>query len=720
MTYRNLFLLMTIGVALFFLGCTAVEKPKHKTWVDLTQISENVTRAKAAAGGGFDQVEDNPEETVPEEMGPKIRNLSSKDDSGNSYLSSMKGQKQYNPGKAPEGEGVMLNFDDANIYEVIQVITETLGLSYIIDPDVKGTVNIRSGSKIPNDQLFIIFKKILNINGLDIRSEGGHEYIFVAGKPSSLAIYGPSQVDQLSPSSRLVTQIVPVVHISSAEAQKLIEPYLSEHSVIYNLADQNLLIISDFEGQIIDALMILARLDVSTLSSMIVRLVRVENAPLFDLKDELTEILSALKINKKDHQGVQILPLERVNSLLMVGFNESLLNSAIKWVEELDRAPTEGRDSIYIYNVRNSVASELADLVTSLITDKSSTKSKTTSSQSSKTAKKTVRPPGTTASKKSNTPSKAVKRPTSPAAKAAAGLASMQFAGEPALIADDARNIIMIRALFADYKRVMKLIERLDNLPMQVLVEVLVASVKLTNDLKYGVAWAVKNNQTKIRDAGISFNLSGGSNTALNLAFDSSLDVFKLLDFIATDGDVSVLSSPQVLVLNNETASVNVGSQVPIVTSDQLSDTGTSANRTVQYKDTGVILNVTPRINYNGIILLEIDQQVSSVASVKTGGLDSPTIDTKQIKTKIAVKDGQAILMGGMIGKDVTESESGIPMLKDIPYFGGLFRTKTFTNSQTELLIMVTPYVIESESVLDQYISSFKEKIIDLRAELDK
>lgn len=710
MTVRNALLFLAIWLVVS--GCSATDTTKHKTWFDLVEISDNIMRAKEQPA---DEPPDEGAEIVAPVAETKIKDLSVSQDSGNPFLKSMEGQKSYSQGESVEGEGVMLNFDNADIYEVIQVIAELLDLSYIIDPQVKGVVNIRSGSKIPNDQLFVIFKKILNVNGLDIRSEGEHDYIYVAAKPTAMAIYDRDQVGNLKESSRLITQIVPVLHISSAEAQKLVEPYLSEHSVVYNLADQNLLIVSDFESQIIDALMILARLDTSSLASLVVRLVRIENAPLFDLKDELNEVLVALKVNKKDYEGVQIMPLERVNSLLLIGYNESLVETAIKWIAELDRAPTEGRDSVYIYNVRNSVATELSDLVSSLISEKTSQRQKTTSTSSTST-RTPVRPPGTT-TKTSGTVPAPTTTTRSTASESGAGSASMQFAGEPVLIPDDARNIVLIRALFADYRRVLKLLERLDNLPMQVLIEVMVAEVSLSDDLSHGLEWALKNNELKISTGEVTF--TGSSGLAGSFSAITGTDIFKLLKLVASKNDVTVLSSPQVLVLNNESATVNVGEQVPIVTS-QISDTSasTTSNQTIQYKDTGVILNVTPRINKNGIIIMEIDQQVSTAQSLTTGGLQSPTISTKQIKTKVAVKDGQSILMGGLIDKNETDTESGIPVLKDIPYLGNVFKTKSRSSDKTELLVVVTPYVIESENVLDQYVKNFQQKVLELRTEL--
>ena len=736
MISRKTLCLLSMLICLCLSGCVTKQPAQHKTWVDLKGISDNVVQTKKDLATQQEE-DDEKQAKAAEDKTPKTKDLSPGVDVGNSYLTGMKPQKTIPAGEGIEGEGVMLNFDNADIYEVIQVITETLSLSYIIDPQVKGVVNIRSGQKIPKSELFVIFKKILNINGLDIRNEGDHYYIFVAAKPSSLIVYDKEEAGKLTPSSKVVTQVVPVVNISSAEAQKLVEPYLSQQAVIYNLADQNTLVLSDFEGQIIDALSILSRLDVSALSAMRIKVVRVEQAPLMDLRDEMKEVLLALKVNKKDYEGVQMVPLERVNSLMLIGFNEELMETAVKWVEELDRAPTGGRDSIYIYNVRNSVASELVDLVGSLITEKSSSTKSASSKKSGRpsTTPGSVRPPGTMSeTQPQTTPS----TPSTPTVRTPTGetLSSMQFAGEPTLIADDGRNIVLVRALLADYQRVVKLLERLDNMPTQVLIEVLVAEVTLTDDLQYGVEWALKNLKAKPADKEgnhLSFGVAGtgGGITGLDAAvtFNTTGDIFKFLNFLASDSEVSVISSPQVLVLNNESATVNVGQQVPIVTSQIVDASGlvnadsnvtTASNQTVQYKDTGVILNVTPRINAEGIILLEIDQQVSSVASFTTEGINSPTISTKEVKTKLAVKDGQSILMGGLISKDQTDNDSGVPVLKDIPGLGWLFKQKTINNKKTELLVMVTPYVIESEDVLDQYIRGFKEKVDGLRLDLSQ
>lgn len=713
MILRQILAAMGILIVVSTWGCATPDRAR--TWVDLSEISAQIEKPEKLSSE-LDVAEDAAGEGPQE---PRVQDLSAQKDGQNSYLRGLKAPPP--PGVAKEGaeEGILLNFDNADIYEFIQIITAALDMNYIVDPQVKGVVNIRSGVPIARDQLFVLFKKILNINGLDLSFEGDYYYISVAKKPTPQRIYGPGQIGDLKSSPKVVTQIAPVVHLSANEAVKLLEPYLSPQGSIFTLENQNTLIIHDYESKVLDAMLLLASLDVSPLSSLRVRLVRVENASLFELRDELEEVLAAMRVNKKDFSAVTVLPLERVNSLLLVSESEYLLDRSVNWITELDKVPTGGRDNIYIYNVRNSVASDLSDLVTALISGEGTVKK--SSSTSTETKGPTATPqPAAQPRPRTTTQSSAKKGDT------------LRFSGEPTLLADDTRNVILIRALPVDYKRILKLLERLDNLPRQVLIEVLVAEVTLTDEWQFGVEWALQNKELKINGSQYTqnfvTNFEGVSVPGANVfgftysVLNSAGDVNALLNALASKTDVALLSSPQVLVLNNETAMVNVGDQVPIVTTEtqQQGVDIPTVDRTVQYRDTGTILNVTPKINANGIIILDVDQQVSVAVETKSSGINSPTISNRQVKTKLAIKDGQAILIGGLIRKDGTVTETGIPLLKDIPALGWLFKSYSDTSRKTELLVLITPYVIESEDVLDQYVQKFKKKMGELKKELAK
>lgn len=710
MHFNHTYQFLAIVLTLTIWGCSEAVKEQPGPWDGLSGIYDISGKGEATTRADIKDVSA-PSEEIDE---PRTKDLSLKG-GGNPYLESIKSKAERKQIKSRDDEGIVLNFDNAGIYEFIQVVAEVLDLNYIIDPQVKGVVNIRSSKEISKNQLYDVFHKVLNINRLDIRKEGSNYYIFPSRNPMAQTIYGPEQAGNLKESSRMVIQIVPIMHLSSSQAIKLIEPSLSEQGIVHDLPSQNTIILSDFESKVMDALVMLSRLDVSPLSSLKVRLVRVEKAPLYDLNDELAEILAALWINSKDHIGVSVQPLERINSLLLVSNSEASLDNAEKWVRELDVVPSEGRDNIYIYNVRNSVATELAELVISVIEDKPGTSS-SAQKVTSKTNGKKLRAPATRLKTKT---------------KGSAG--SLKFSGTPVLKANDTRNIILIRALPDDYIEIVKLLERLDNLPRQVLIEVMVAEVLLNDSWDLGIEWAFMNRELNVggsvgyRDI-FNFDLEDlPAEFGFSYSFLSSNQrISALLHTLASQTDLAILSSPQVMVLNNETASIDVGQEVPIVTTETVNDelsspTSTSFDRTVQYKNTGVILNVTPRINYNGIIILEIDQQVSEAQEEnKTSGIDSPIIIKRQIKTKLAVKDGETILIGGMIQKKDETGESGLPYAKDIPLLGWLFKYRSELTRKTELLIMITAHVIESEDVLDRYFRLFKDKMDTFREELVK
>ncbi|MCX5865225.1 MAG: type II secretion system secretin GspD [Deltaproteobacteria bacterium] len=727
-----------------------------RPWVDLKEINDQIVRTPAK-----DQTQEPGKEAVVQP--PRSKDMSA---SAAPAPEGPKAQAGAMPHKAEPADGILLNFDNADIYEFIQVISETLGINYIVDPKVKGSVNIHSAQKIPKDQLFGVFQKILHVNGLDVRNEGDYYSIHPSKGGVPQQIYGPGESGSLKASSRLVVQIIPVAHLASTEAQKLVEPYLSEIGTIYNLASQNTLIVSDFEGKVLDIVSVLSRLDVSPLAALKVRMVRVENAPLFTLRDELQEILTAMTVNPKDHESVSIIALERVNSLLLISKSEQLLESTDRWIRELDVVPAEGREPVYLYNVRNSVASELAALVNNFISggeaapaaeqmksglerengagglNKSSSLSGGSGDSSSKslTGQKSTElksEGGSDASGvgKSESLGKTSSSRTGNSKRSGKNATSLQFGGEPSLLADDGRNIILIRAERADYLRLLKLLERLDNLPRQVLIEVMVAEVTLNDSWEFGIEWALKNNKLNINGSKYSqyFSTTAGSAATSGLKkinepvgkaygfaysiFNSSGDLVGLLNAIAAQTDVSLLSSPQILVLNNEQAYVNVGDQVPIVTSESVPLNSTALQTsTVQYKDTGTILKVRPRINHDGLIILDVDQQVSEARkNTELGGPSSPIFSTRELKTKLAVKNGQSIMLGGLIKKGTTNEENKIPLLGDIPLLGWAFKYGKKSTAKTELLVMITPYVIESDDVLEQYIKKFQEKMQGLR-----
>jgi general secretion pathway protein D len=275
---------------------------------------------------------------------------------------------------------------------------------------------------------------------------------------------------------------------------------------------------------------------------------------------------------------------------------------------------------------------------------------------------------------------------------------------------DDSNNTLLILASRHDYQRVLRIIQNLDVVPNQVLIEAIIAEVTLTDDLKFGLRWHLDG-----KKAGYSFT-GGSSFGSLFPGFSYALAAVNAqltLNALNTITKVNVISSPSLTVLDKHTATLQIGDQVPVVTQSAVGVVATNAPivNSVSYRDTGVILSITPRIHESGRVFLKIEQEVSSVASTTTSSIDSPTIKQRRVKTTVQVNDGEALALGGLIQDQITDTRNQIPVLGDIPLIGNAFKEKGGTVGKTELILLITPRVVrnlnEAREITDEYRSKF-------------
>jgi general secretion pathway protein D len=276
--------------------------------------------------------------------------------------------------------------------------------------------------------------------------------------------------------------------------------------------------------------------------------------------------------------------------------------------------------------------------------------------------------------------------------------------------ADGAKNAILIEATPADYSRVLRVLETLDVMPNQVLIEATIVEVGLNDALEFGVKWYFK-------EKGSSFSFSDAAATA-GSAFAGFSYTFKAADMITNlralseITDVNIVSSPSLTVMDNKTATLQVGDQVPISTQSAVSvvDPDAPIVNSVTYKDTGVILSMTPRINESGRVLLDVEQEVSSVVNTSSSGIDSPTIRQRRVKTTVMVNDGEQIALGGLIQTSKTKGRKQIPIVGDLPLVGNMFKQKTDDHEKTELIILITPRVMRNLDEARQITDEFKRE----------
>ncbi len=273
----------------------------------------------------------------------------------------------------------------------------------------------------------------------------------------------------------------------------------------------------------------------------------------------------------------------------------------------------------------------------------------------------------------------------------------MRGLGTIHITADEVNNALVILAAPREYAVIEAALRQLDTVPLQVLLEAAVAEVTLTNQLSYGVQYFLQKGRnqaflTESTSSAIAADLPG---FAYVFSGNAIRTILSALEQVTT---VNVVSAPQLLVLNNQTATLQVGDQVPIATQSAVSVAvpGAPVVNSIEFRDTGVILKVTPRVNEGGLVLMDISQEVSDVSQTTTSTLNSPTIQQRKIKSTVAVQDGETIALGGLIKDSRTHSRNGIPLLQDIPIVGGLFGVTSDEVMRTELLVLITPRVVES------------------------
>jgi len=263
-------------------------------------------------------------------------------------------------------------------------------------------------------------------------------------------------------------------------------------------------------------------------------------------------------------------------------------------------------------------------------------------------------------------------------------------------------------------------LHQLDTQPVQVFLEAAIAEVTLNNDLQYGLQYFYQPNSQN------QFVLSNGTGLPLTAAFPGFSYMFShgsniqvVLNALANETHVQVISAPKILVLNNQTATLQVGDQVPIETAQAVSTIDSTAPivNSIEYEDTGVILKVTPRVNRGGVVMMDISQEVSGVdATASAGGIASPTIQQRKIDSSIAIQDGETVALGGLITDNKTLTKSGLPFLQDVPLIGNLFRTTTDNHDRTELIVLITPHVVDNIEKARAITSELRRKLPSVQA----
>ena len=298
--------------------------------------------------------------------------------------------------------------------------------------------------------------------------------------------------------------------------------------------------------------------------------------------------------------------------------------------------------------------------------------------------------------------------------------------GELKIVTDETTNSLIVRAIPVDYAVIKETIQKLDVVPKQVLIEVLIAEVRMTGDTEFGVEWALRNPNTSLGGykgesrTETTYGLGGlGTDlgTALNKGFSYRFGSDRLQAFLvaqASQNKLNILSCPQILAADNKEARIEVGEEVPIVTSEYVpltTENVDQTSRSIEYRNTGVILTVTPRINDKGLVSMDIEQEVSKAQPIVAGGIQSPTITNRKAQTSLVVQNATTIVIGGLIGQESSKTVSGIPFLSGIPLLGYFFSDTKSSKTKAELIIIITPHVVTNINEAEIISQDFRDKV---------
>jgi len=606
--------------------------------------------------------------------------------------------------KSTSGGDIVLNFEKTDIHEVINTILgEMLGANYVIDPAVSGTVTLATSQPLSRAELLPTLEALLRVNGVVVHEADGIYSVV----PASKAMSG-TMAPQVRLSGDLGYQllVVPLRFIGATEMQSILQPLLPESGIVKVDTTRNHLLIAGTKAELEQAKATIDVFDVDQMQGMSVGLFRLENAEASDVRDELKTILGA------DDDGpladmLRFITINRMNALVVVSTQSQYLDDAKTWIERLDRAGDAAGENMYVYPVQNGRAENLASLLTQLFDARGGTG--VLGSTGSGLLSPSPVNPARAASGQAAMPAAA---PTS--ARIASGAAG-DMSGSVKIIADSENNALLIMASRTDYEKIRSAIRRLDVMPLQVLVEATILEVTLSDELSYGLQWFFKNGIGDSKSGiGELFPLPVDPSFSYTVK-DSSANIRAILNLLAADSRLDIISSPSLMVLDNRTATIKVGDQVPIRTSEttSLATSGTDplVTSTIQYRDTGVLLEVTPRVNPGGMVVLEITQDVNDVDQTTTSDIDSPTIIQRRIMTSVAVQSGETVVLGGLIRNNQSESEAGVPGLRSVPGVGRLFSSKTTTNTRTELLVLITPTAISNVAEAKKSTEEMKRKL---------
>ncbi|WPN96466.1 type II secretion system secretin GspD [Pseudomonas sp. MUP55] len=626
------------------------------------------------------------------------------------------------PAVEEAGGDIVFNFQDQPIEAVINsVMGDLLHENYSIAQGVKGNVSFSTSKPVDKQQALSILETLLSWTD-NAMIKQGNRYVILPGNQAVAGKLVP-QMRVAQPSSGLSARLFSLRYISATEMQKLLKPFARENAFLLVDPARNVLSLAGTPQELANYQDTIDTFDVDWLKGMSVGVFGLQRASVAELMPQLQAMFGADSGTPLAGM-LRFLPVERTNSVVAISSQPQYLSEVGDWIRTIDEGGGN-EPQMYVYDVRNMKAADLARYLrqiygTGAIKDDTPAKVapglRTTTLSSS-----------TSAGLQASTPMPVAEEPASEGSEDAPAPPISDLEAGTRITAQKSSNQLLVRTRPAQWKEIEAAIKRLDNPPLQVQIETRILEVKLTGELDLGVQWylgrlAGNSTSTTVANASGSQGALGGGGAGLGAAdslfysfVSSNLQV--ALHALETNGRTQVLSAPSLVVMNNQPAQIQVGDNIPISqTTVNTGDADTTLS-SVEYVQTGVILDVVPRINPGGLVYMDIQQQVSDAQSQSSNSETpvNPRISTRSVSTQVAVQSGQTVLLGGLIKQDNAESVSAVPYLGKIPGLRWLFGNTSKSKDRTELIVLITPRVITSNSQARQVTDDYRQQMQLLR-----
>ena len=625
---------------------------------------------------------------------------------------------------SPSGT-VTLNFDNADLVEVIHVMARHLGLNYTIEDGVQGAVTLFSPRPVERRDLLPIFHEILRIHDAVAVKRGSVYRIAAIGKGSGLARPGGMK------DAGLAMHILPVRFLSATAMKRLLAPFMSEGGTILDHVRGNYLVLVDLPSNIRRLAEIKDLIDVEVFAGTRMELYRPKAAAARDLAAEMSAAmrLFAASAASEDHFAARFLPLPRIDQLLVIAYSEAAWSYVKRWIERIDvAADTPGR-KIFIRPVENGKATELARVLGRLYGSGRST-ARNPDPRSGRLGPGPVSFAGSFDRSRETPPAPGAPEdpgPLPPRPSASGGLLRDGTGKGVRVVAEPATNSLVILATRREYRDIEEVLGRLDQIPRQVLMEVLVAEVTLAGDFEFGVGYAFSKGgfepaasgtePLERQGDGIGFRALESGLTSI---VETGREFRMFVNALMQDARVKVLSSPHLLATDNRPARIRVGSEQPVATGTVVSQEAQATTTTIQFRNVGRILTIVPQVNSEGLVHLQVRVEVSDVGErVMVGRQSFDAFNVRDAETTAVLQDGQTLVIGGIITDSRRKTRIGIPLLMELPVLGPLFRTDLERSERTELVILITPRVIRNRREGERVTERFLRSVRAVRRELE-